>query len=492
MSLERCLAFGTAFLVFAFQLTALAQRPSLSDRVDALITAELAKHPFAGATVAVTSKGESLLNKGYGLANLETSKVADQNTIYAIGSMSKQFTATAILQLADAGLIDLDQDIHTYVPQYPAHHPAETVRSLLSHTSGIPDYFPTEEKDVPVIFKPIEQESVIDRFANSTLDFLPGETFAYSNSNFFLLGVAIERVSGESYNAYLRHHIFQPADLPIFECATVQVSEEMAQGYNPDEKGQLQASPDFDMSWAFSAGNLCASAQAIVQWNQLVHKGKLLSPWAHSILTSAVVMNDGTPTTYGAGLFVDTVEGHRHFEHGGDTVTFHSQAAYLPDDDLTIVILTNASTPLDRYGLERSIAREVLGLHSIPPTFQTVPEDLELQISGFYNIPGREVLGPNPLTVEAKDGQASVEVSGHKVALLYQGEGKFVLDVGNRNLFFQFPFGDGLKRPVISSVNLSVNEMLIARGFRTDAVIKTPNVMPSTERKQTPIFPFKM
>jgi hypothetical protein len=199
-------------------------------------------------------------------------------------------------------------------------------------------------------------------------------------------------------------------------------------------------------------------------------------------MTSISLMTDGTPTTYGAGLFIDDLQGHRHFEHGGDTLVFHAQAAYLPNDELTIVILTNTEAPFDLSGLERSIVREVLGLVSPNQPAQTLPPDLAAKVSGSYNIPGRPVFGPNPVLLKAADGQASVSVSGRDIGLIYLGAGKFGLDVGVHNVFFQFPMTAGSSEPFFS---LYIDEMLFARGMRTNPSSEirkwqgTTSVMPS-------------
>lgn len=407
------------------------------------------------------------------MAIIESKSPAAADTVYAIGSMTKQFTAAAILQLADAGALNLDADIHELVPEYPAHQPAETLRNLLAHTSGIPDYFPTDAKDLTKIYQPISEADMIARFANSPLDFQPGSGFAYSNSNFYLLGVAIERASGEPYNTYLQRHIFGPLGLDIFACGSPDIKAKMAQGYLPDSKGGLVATPDIEMSWAFAAGDLCAATSAILAWNAARHRGNFLSDSSYSLMTTPALLADGTETTYGTGLFVDNFQGHRHFEHGGDTLTFSSQEAYYPDDDLSIVILTNTEGPFDRFLLEREIGREVLGLATPSPSTLPVSAELSAKFSGAYDIPGREVFPAKATTIATHDNQTRISFAGKSLALNYEGNGRFALAVPSAQLYLVFPNADGVE-PFYS---LLAYEMLVARGMRVPSTAAwLPNV----------------
>lgn len=461
MALKALIVFAM-LMATSFAFANSSHSDSLTNQLDALILTQALKHQAAGFTVGVSLKGKTVLNKGYGIANIETGRPADSSTVYSIGSMTKQFTAAAILQLVDSGAIKLDQDIHDIVSEYPAHQTPETILSLLSHTSGIPDYFPTDDADKS-IFKPISEANMIARFAKTPLDFSPGSNFAYSNSNFYLLGIAIERVSGESYMDYLRDHIFKPLGLGIVECGDPSVVAKMAQGYLPDKNGKLAATNDMDMSWAFSAGNLCATADDILKWNAALHHGQVLKDRTYATMTSAVIMTDGTPTTYGAGLFVDEFEGHRHFEHGGDTLTFASQEAYYPDDDLSVVILTNTEGRFDRYGLEREIGREVLNLP--PQAFPkvTIPSALDSQIVGLYDVPGRSVLGTNPYTISASSDNATLSVAGAPYPLTYQGNGRFQFGPSYEDVSLVFP-DTSSEEPFFE---IFLHEMLVGRGMRT-------------------------
>lgn len=449
--------------LMAISSLAWALSPPKADVLNQNIQSYASQHKVAGFTVAIAQKGQLILNRGYGLANLETRQAAAPETYYAIGSMTKQFTAVAILKLVEAGKIKLDEDIHDLVSEYPARTPAVTVRSLLSHTAGIPDYFPLDEASAKVVYKPISQAEMLARFTSAPLDFQPGDAFAYSNSNFYLLGLAIERASGESFRDFLLNHLFRPNHLDIDVCDAKTADSKMARGYLAVGNEPLAVAPDFDMSWAYSAGNLCATAAAIIQWNQLLHHGKILTDATYTVMTTPVSLNDGTLTTYSAGLFIDKIQGHRHFEHAGDTLTFGSQEAYYPDDDLSIVILSNTEgTDFDHYALERQLGRLMLGLSETPKTPTTVPEALGNSIAGSYSVLGRAMFASNPVRVTFTNGVTSLHMGEASKPLLYIGGRDFSLRGKTMTATFSFPNTAGPE----PFVDVYVYEMLMGRGLR--------------------------
>ena len=245
-------------------------------------------------------------------------------------------------------------------------------------------------------------------------------------------------------------------------CGSKLHADKMAQGYVPDANGNLVATPDIEMSWAFSAGDLCATTGDMLKWNKALHRGSLLKDYAYSIMTSPAVMSDGTPTTYGTGLFIDEFQGHRHFEHGGDTLTFASQTAFYPDDDLTIVILTNTEGHFDRFALERDLGRQVLGLEAIPvaPTLP-LAQNFATQVTGSYNILGR------PVSISVMNNQAQLTDQGRSMPIPYQGAGRFNISSATAQIYLVFPMADGNE----AFFNLFVYEMLVARGMRSDSMM---------------------
>ena len=289
---------------------------------------------FSGA-VLVAKDGSPIFRKAFGLADREWKVAATPETRFRLGSITKQFTATAILQLAEQGELSLDDPISKYYPEAPAAWAPVTIRRLLAHTSGIPSY-----TAIPGFFRQSARtdrtpEEIIALTRDKPLAFKPGEKFAYDNTGYVLLGYVIEKVSGQTYQAYLTDHVFNPLGL---KNTGYDVSEAIlpmrAAGYSLSATGLRNAS-FLSMTLPYAAGSLYSTVDDLLAWDQALHANKPLKA------SSVTAMFTDYGFKYGFGQFIEVEDGHRVWNHGGGINGFATVLEHLPDDGLTIVVLSN-------------------------------------------------------------------------------------------------------------------------------------------------------
>jgi CubicO group peptidase (beta-lactamase class C family) len=328
---------GAIFGLFALMLTvtpAAAQvaTPTLQ-RMDTIVRADADKGEFMGA-VLVVKDGVVMLDRGYGFANLEWKIPSDGDTKFRLGSVSKQFTAVAIMMLVDQGKLSLDAPVKTWIADAPAAWDKITLRHLLSHTSGIPNVtsFDDYEKQKTL---PTTLEAMIARFSGKPLDFQPGEKWSYSNSGFILLTAVVEKASGQKYAVFLTEHLFKPlgmADTGYDSHAAI--IPHRAAGYTPGRNGPVNA--DYlEMDIPQGAGGLYSTTHDLLKWQTGLYGGKLLKPASLVLLTTPVKEN----YAFGLGV-VRNAEG-TLFSHGGGIEGFNTWLGYDPERKITVVVLGN-------------------------------------------------------------------------------------------------------------------------------------------------------
>src|SRR5690348_4828479 len=234
----RLITYGVALLAGSLATSAGAQDAraqatrALVRYVDSVATAAVAEHRTAGVSVAVVKNGRTILSKGYGFADLENDVPATPETVYRIGSVTKQFTAAAIMRLMEQGKLSLDDTLQKFLPNFPTQGNRVTVRHLLNHTSGIKSYTSLGPKWARVMRIDLATDSLVALFANEPFDFKPGDAWLYDNSGYFLLGMIIEKVSGKPYGKYLKDEIFTPLGLKsTIYCDQAPLIKHRAQGY---------------------------------------------------------------------------------------------------------------------------------------------------------------------------------------------------------------------------------------------------------------------
>jgi CubicO group peptidase (beta-lactamase class C family) len=336
-----------------------AAQTNLAARVDAIVQPPITGGKLAGASIAVVQRGQTLLIKEYGFADLELDVPTPAKATYEIGSVTKQFTAAAILLLAEQGKLSLDDDITKHLTDYPTRGQTVTIRRLLNHTSGIKGYTEMREfGDFQRMHRP--RQELVTIFSGAPFEFAPGTEQTYNNSAFFLLGLIIEKLSGTSYESFVKTNLFDSVGMPdSYYCSEKTIRKNHAHGYDTDG-GQLVLKAYLDHLWPFSAGSLCSNATDLVAWTRALHGGKVLKPESYREMTTPGTLNDGTKIRYGLGIGLADIAGRRAIAHGGGIHGFLSEVEYYPDDDLVIVVLLNTAGPVAPRDVARQIADAVL------------------------------------------------------------------------------------------------------------------------------------
>jgi CubicO group peptidase (beta-lactamase class C family) len=313
---------------------------SLETQADAVVAAAMKEQMIPAVSIAIARGDRTLVARGYGLANVELDVSASASTVYRIGSLTKQFTAAAVMRLVEAGKMTLDDPIEKYLPEYPVAGRRITIRHLLTHTSGIKSYTSLGPKfwdNAPLDFS---HEKLIALFTDEPPDFQPGEKFLYNNSGYYLLGVILEKVTGETYGSHVKKALFEPLGLTsTMYCDNGPLIKQRAAGYQVMLGAVLNA-PYLSMKAPFSAGALCSNVTDLVAWTSALMNGKVVTRASLEQMTTPAKLNDGTSTTYGFGLAIGSGEA-KTISHGGGINGFGSYMTYQPKDGTTVVVLTN-------------------------------------------------------------------------------------------------------------------------------------------------------
>ncbi|HEX3157426.1 MAG TPA: serine hydrolase domain-containing protein, partial [Gemmatimonadaceae bacterium] len=407
-----------------------AQRPSsaaLQRTVDSLAAAAIADGPMAAMSVAVVRGRDTVVSKGYGLADVENDVPATPGTVYRIGSITKQFTAAAVMQLVEEGKLSLDDSIGATLTTLPAAWRSVSLRQLLNHTSGIPSYTNAGPRWLSKMRLDLPHDSLLAIVAGDTMDFRPGTSWRYNNTGYYLLGMLIERVSGQPYDAYLQARQFAPLGLKgTMYCHTAPIIKHRAHGYQVGAGRKLVNADPLSMGQPFAAGSLCSTVGDLVAWQRALADGRVVSAASYRAMTTP----EGAAVArgYGYGLASDTLAGHRRVQHGGGINGFNAMLAYYPDDTLSVVVLGNTNGPwVDRVA--DNIGRAALGAPLVSPPqaprdVATTPEQRQ-RYAGTYRL---ALPGGKPLDVRIfeQDGKLMMQGEGQgAVPLLYQGDDTF-------------------------------------------------------------------
>lgn len=332
-------AAGIALIMFAFTLS--AQDAALQTQFDQLLQAQYpADGP--GAAVLVTRKGQVIYQKAVGMADMELDVPLKTDHVFRIGSVTKQFTAAAILKLAEQGKLGLQDEITKFIPDYPTQGKKITVEHLLNHTSGIKSYTSMEEWTPMVHRKDFTPTELVDFFKNQPMDFDPGTQYRYNNSGYILLGVIIEKVSGKSYGAFIDEEFFKPLSMRHSYYGHVKpLIKNRANGYTEGEPSGFANADYLSMTQPYAAGSIMSTVEDLVTWTQAVHSGKVLKPESLKKAFTPNILPDGTNTYYGYGWQTGNLMGSQTIEHGGGIHGFLSMLLYVKQEDVCVAILTN-------------------------------------------------------------------------------------------------------------------------------------------------------
>jgi CubicO group peptidase (beta-lactamase class C family) len=323
--------------------------PAAARNIDRDVTSALHRFDVPGAAIMVIRGGEVSYVHAYGLQDAARSLPVRAGTLFEIGSITKQFTASAIMQLQQDGKLELDRPLSDYLPDAP-HAKEVTLRQLLTHTSGLHDYLDGPSAEIePLASRPIAYRDLVARIAPLPLDFPPGSKWSYSNTGYLLLGKVIEKLSEESYRAYLQHHFLGPLHMThTFTSADEDRLPDMALGYR-HTNGKLERAPRIHADWGSSAGFLVSNLDDLAKWDAAFHSGKIVSPASYRQMTTPFMTTSGS-ANYGFGLFIDSAYDQPRIGHTGGSWGFTTADEYFPKQDVRIIAFTNLGNDAPEAG----------------------------------------------------------------------------------------------------------------------------------------------
>jgi CubicO group peptidase (beta-lactamase class C family) len=398
---------------------------TIPQKLDTLLAA-FEKQKLFNGSVLVSRKGAIVLQRGDGYKDLSANTRDDENTIYQIGSVTKQFTSAIILRLQEKGKLTVQDKLSKYIPDYP-HGDSITIENLLTHVSGIYNYTNDGFFMAMSTAKPIARDSLIARFKYKPLDFRPGSTFSYSNSGYILLGYIIEKVTGKPYFQVVREDIFQPLQMGHsgFDFAGLK-SPDKATGYL--SPAASQGASVVDSSVSFSAGALYSTVGDLYKWDRALYGNKIMS--------QASLQQAFTPhkSNYGYGWVSDSAFGKKVVEHGGAITGFTSYILRVPEDSTCIILLDNRqSTALDKMAATINALLHD-GKYELPRERIEITMDTAIlrQYTGDYQ------LAPNfVITISLENGRLRAQPSGQgKAELFAEKENFFFLKVVDAQVEF--------------------------------------------------------
>lgn len=333
----------------------------LQQKVDQVAEQALAETGVPSASVAIVRDGQIAYTRAYGKARLDPAEMAESSMRYSVGSISKQFTAAAVLLLEQQGKLSINDPISKYLPDLTRANEV-TIRMLLSHTSGYQDYWP-EDYLMPPMSQPTTAQHILDTWGKKPLDFDPGTQWQYSNTNFVIAGRIVEMVSGEPLMQFLQEHIFRPLDMKeVWNSDLQKLDKPDAEGYIRYALGPLRSAPKEGRGWMFAAGELAMPACDLAQWDISLMNRSLLQPKSYDEMFAPVMLKNGSSSHYGLGLFVANMNGHPELEHSGEVSGFVAENMVFPQDRVAIAVLTNQDASRAAGMIGRELAPLLLGL----------------------------------------------------------------------------------------------------------------------------------
>lgn len=418
----------TCLFLFLLVVVFGAWAQDATQRIDELMTAFNAQYKFNGS-VLVAQKGKVLIEKGYGWKNKKDSIKVDGNSIYQIGSVTKQFTSAIIMKLQEQGKLNVNDKLSKYFPDL-RFGDSITIHNLLTHSSGIYNYTNDGKFMNAEALKSQSHEKMISLFKDKKLDFLPGSKYSYSNSGYLLLGYIIEKVSGKSWEKNMYEHILNPLKMSHsgFDFVALN-SKDKATGYFFLDAKAAQPASVIDSTASYAAGSLYSSVGDLYKWERAVTSKKILSPasWEKTF----------TPfkSKYAYGWIVDSIYDRKIIWHNGGIYGFNSHLLRFPNEELVIILLANRPSP-ELGTIANSIASIVFGLpYEIPHARVEIqlPEATLQQYAGTYQLSPEATV-----TVLVKEGKLKTQITGQpEFELFAERENFFFLKVVDAQAEFQ-------------------------------------------------------
>ncbi|HEX2206742.1 MAG TPA: serine hydrolase domain-containing protein [Longimicrobium sp.] len=408
--------------------------------VDSIVGAEIAAGRAAGMSVAMFRGRDTLLLKAYGRANLELDVPTPPDAVYDIGSQAKTFTAAAVMRLAEQGELSLDDPVARHLPGVLPAEIGErvTVRHLLNHTSGLweytrlPAFMELWQRSYPA---PPSGDTLLALIAAQPLDFEPGTAMVYNNSGYHLLGALVERVSGKSLEDYLADELFPRAGMRhTRRYRATEIIPNLASGYVTGPRGLRPGHGQGDLWWNRGSSGYVSTAADVGRWLQALHGGRILGPRMYQALVAPATLADGTTLRYGSGVLLQTMRGHRAISHGGAIPSgYNSFGAWLPDDSLAIVVLSNTLGAADTEAIVARISGVLLGDRRPSPTPFEGPAEA---YAGTYRSEATYFFASFRIATDDAGGLTVSIDGGEPIPLAQYGEDRFA--TGNGYMFYHF------------------------------------------------------
>ncbi|NQY29210.1 MAG: beta-lactamase family protein [Flavobacteriaceae bacterium] len=326
------------FTVVLFCFLSFGYSQNLTSKIDALLETKF-KNNGPGATALVSKGGKVIYRKAFGKSNLELDVPMIPENVFQIGSMTKQFTAVSILMLLEQGKLALNDDITTFIPDYPTHNKNITIHHLLTHTSGIKSY--TSMRGLrDIARKDLEPLELIDFFKNEPMDFNPGEEYKYNNSGYIILGYIIEKVSGISYAEFVDTNIFKKINMSSsLYGSKSKIIKNRASGYQ--KRSDYRNTTYISLTLPYAAGSIMSTVDDLLKWQQAISNNTLLQPETIKKAFTNYTLTNGTKINYGYGWNINDIKGTSTIEHGGSIFGFKSMGVYIPTEDVYVIVLSN-------------------------------------------------------------------------------------------------------------------------------------------------------
>lgn len=404
------------------------QSPIEKEIISALNEIYPANEP--GVAALLYKQGEVVFRGGFGMANLEHDISIEPDMVFRLGSITKQFTSAGIMMLKEEGKLEIDDPITKFLPDYPTNGHTITIRHLLTHTSGIksytsmPDFMKLMRTDLTV-------DEMMDVFKNEPMDFAPGEKYLYNNSAYFLLGVIIEKLSGQTYEEFLQERIFTPLDMDrAYYGNHNRIIPDRVTGYSKGDNGFINSNY-ISMSLPYAAGSLISSVDDLLKWNKALFAGEVVSRESLNEMIEPFTLNNGEISTYGFGLGIGSIKGRQLIAHSGGINGFVTYGGYIPEEDIYVAVLGNTDFQARAYESQIMMAL-ALG----EPYTKIVPVSIALdeleKLVGIY-----ETEDGLSLEISIMDNNLSFSANGGSATgLVAISNSKFYLKNGFANIVF--------------------------------------------------------
>jgi CubicO group peptidase (beta-lactamase class C family) len=363
-------------LILCMFITRLHAQTTLTSFIDSLLATEI-KANEPGGVVLVSKEGRIIYQKAFGMAQLELQVPTKENIVFHIGSLTKQFTAVAILQLYEQGKLSLQDTLGKFITGCSPEVGAITIEQLLTHTSGLAEKAsPGSRNETP--------GDMVASYINQPLQCKTGTKWQYTNTNYILLGYIIEKVTGSTYGNYLTAHIFKPAGMQHSCLAdNTKLVMNRAAGYKIEKNGNILNDRIANHRVHYAAGGILSTAQDMFAWYRSLYAGKLIKKETMAKAFAPGHLSDGTVIPYGYGWHLEKIQDSPTLRHGGSVPGFIAEAVYLPREDVYVVILTNAQSPRHTVAIGRVIAAMTIG-KPYPFTATTIDPKLLPRLQGVY------------------------------------------------------------------------------------------------------------